>query len=97
MSKFQSVRPLLTPPPPSTGTPPTINTCDIEEYIQPLYSRGWGLSPILPNENGIAVLRKRFDLVSAEALQTFLAGLSEYEEKKHVRSVQTCYGFHPDN
>jgi hypothetical protein len=61
-----------------------------------LYLRGWGLSPILPNGNGIAVLRKRFDFVSAEALQTFLAGLSEYEEKKHVRSAQTRYRFHPD-
>jgi hypothetical protein len=53
--------------------------------VQPLYSRGWGLSPILPNGNGIAVLRKRFEFGSAEALEEFLAGLSQYEEKKQVR------------
>jgi hypothetical protein len=83
-NEFSSVRPLPPPPPRQKGTPPTISTHDIEEYIQPLYSRGWGLSPILPNGNGIAVLRKRFDFASAEALETFLAGLAEYEEKKQV-------------
>jgi pterin-4a-carbinolamine dehydratase len=50
--------------------------------VQPLYSRGWGLSPILPNGNGIAVLRKRFDFWSAEALEEFLADLNKYEKKK---------------
>jgi hypothetical protein len=85
-NKLSSVRPLPPPPPPpQKGTPPTINTRDIEEYIQPLYSRGWGLSPILPNGNGIAVLRRRFDFASAKALEAFLAGLAEYEEKKQVR------------
>ena len=84
-NKFSSVRPLPPPPPPQKGTPPIINTREIEEYIQPLYSRGWGLSPILPNGNGIAVLRKRFDFASAEALKTFLAGLAEYENEKRVR------------
>jgi hypothetical protein len=53
--------------------------------VQPLYSRGWGLSPILPNGNGIAVLRKRFDFWSAEALEEFLADLNKYEKKKQVR------------
>jgi len=53
--------------------------------VQPLYARGWGLAPILPNGNGIAVLRKRFDFASAEALQAFLADLRAYEEEKHVR------------
>jgi hypothetical protein len=84
-NKLSSVRPLPPPPPSQKGTPPTINTRDIEEYIQPLYSRGWGLSPILPNGNGIAVLRRRFDFASAEALETFLAGLKEYEGRKQVR------------
>jgi len=51
--------------------------------VQPLYARGWGLAPILPNGNGIAVLRKRFDFASAEALQAFLADLRAYEEEKH--------------
>jgi hypothetical protein len=83
---FSSIRPLPTPPPPLKGTPPTINTQDIEQYVQPLYARGWGLSPILPNGNGIAVLRKRFEFANAEALEGFLTGLSEYEEKKKVRS-----------
>jgi hypothetical protein len=50
-----------------------------------LYARGWGLSPILPNGNGIAVLRKRFDFGSAKALKEFLADLGKYEEKKQVR------------
>ncbi|KAI0256066.1 hypothetical protein BJV78DRAFT_1278634 [Lactifluus subvellereus] len=80
--ELSSVPPLPTPPPPPKGIPPTISTRDIEEYVQPLYARGWGLAPILPNGNGIAVLRKRFDFASAEALQAFLADLREYEEKK---------------
>jgi hypothetical protein len=84
-TQFSSIRPLPTPPPPPKGTPPTISTHDIEEYVQPLYSRGWGLSPILPNGNGIAVLRKRFDFWSAEALEEFLADLNKYEKKKQVR------------
>ena len=84
--KFSSVHPLPKPPPPPKGTPPTICTHDIGQYIQPLYSRGWGLSPILPDGNGIPVLRKRFDFVSPRALETFLVALSEYEEKKQVRS-----------
>jgi len=50
-----------------------------------LYARGWGLSPILPNGNGIAVLRKRFEFASADGLEEFLADLSGYEEKMHVR------------
>jgi len=81
-----SIRPLPTPPPPPKGTPPTINTHDIKQYVQPLYARGWGLSPILPNGNGIAVLRKRFEFVNAEDLEEFLAYLREYEEEKKVRS-----------
>ena len=84
-SQFSSIRPLPTPPPRTKGTPPTISTHDIEEYVQPLYSRGWGLSPILPNGNGLAVLRKRFELGSAEALEEFLADLGEYEEENQVR------------
>jgi len=44
-----------------------------------------GLSPILPNGNGIAVLCKRFEFASADGLEEFLADLSEYEEKKQVR------------
>ena len=97
-NNFSSVRPLPPPPPRQKGAPSIINTRDIEEYIQPLYSRGWGLSPILPNGNGIAVLRKRFDFASAEALKTFLAGLAEYEMKKQVRfrSSRRYYGPHPD-
>lgn len=70
----------------------TSNNHEIEEYVQPLYSRGWGLSPILPNGNGIAVLRKRFEFASAEALEEFLAGLSQYEEKKQVRFFSFCSG-----
>jgi len=50
--------------------------------VKPLYLRGWGLCPILPNGNGIAVLRKRFDFASAGSLEQFLADLNEYEEKK---------------
>lgn len=84
--EFPSIRPLPTPPPPRKGTPLTINTHDIERYVQPLYARGWGLSRILPNGNGIAVLRKRFEFANAEALEGFLADLSEYEEKKQVCS-----------
>ncbi|KAF8494844.1 hypothetical protein F5888DRAFT_606090 [Russula emetica] len=38
---------------------------------------GWGRSPILPNGNGIAVLRKRVEFANAEALEGFLV-----EEKK---------------
>ena len=83
--QFSSVLPLPAPPPPTKGTSPTISTHDIEKYVQPLYSRGWGLCPILPNGNGIAVLRKRFEFGSAEALEAFLADLSEYEKKKQVR------------
>ena len=82
-----SLDPLPAAPPPLKGTPPIISTRDIEEYIQPLYSRGWGLAPILPNGNGIPVLGKRFEFASANALQAFLAGLREYEEKKQVRSA----------
>ncbi len=81
-----SLDPLPALPPPLKGTPPIINTRDIEEYIQPLYSRGWGLTPILPNGNGIPVLRKRFEFASADALQEFLADLREYEGKNQVRS-----------
>jgi hypothetical protein len=84
--EFSSIRPLPTPPPPRKGTPATINTHDIEQYVQPLYARGWGLSRILHNGNGIAVLHKRFEFADAEALEGFLADLSEYEEKKQVRS-----------
>ena len=84
--ELSSVRPLPPPPPPPEGTPPTINTHDIERYVQPLYERGWGLAPILPKGNGIAVLRKRFDFASTKALQAFLADLREYEKKKQVRS-----------
>ncbi|KAF8494831.1 hypothetical protein F5888DRAFT_1805159 [Russula emetica] len=80
-SQSSSIRPLPTPPPPPKGTPPIINTHDIKQYVQPLYARGWGLSPILPNGNGIAVLRKRFEFANAEALEGFLV-----EEKKQVRS-----------
>jgi hypothetical protein len=96
-NNFSSVRPLPPPPPRPKGTPSIINTRDIEEYIQPLYPRGWGLSPILPNGNGIAVLRKRFDFASAEALKPFLAGLAGYEEKKQVRfrSSRRYYSLHP--
>ncbi|KAI9463672.1 hypothetical protein BJY52DRAFT_1184676 [Lactarius psammicola] len=77
-----SLDPLPALPPPPKGTPPIINTRDLEEYIWPLYSRGWGLTPILPNGNGIPVLRKRFEFASADTLQEFLADLTEYEEKK---------------
>ena len=80
-----SLDPLPDPPPPLKQTPPVISTRDIREYIEPLYSRGWGLTPILPDGNGIPVLRKRFEFTSAGALQDFLADLKEYEEKKQVR------------
>lgn len=97
-SRFSSIHPLPTPPLPPKGTPPTISTHDIEQYIQPLYARGWGLSlsPILPNGDSIIVLRKRFGFTNADALEGFLADLSEYEEKKQVRSsfyfnFSTCY------
>ncbi|KAN0113998.1 hypothetical protein V8E52_007147, partial [Russula decolorans] len=80
-SHLSSIRPLPTPPPPPKGTPLTINTHDIEQYVQPLYARGWGLSRILPNGNGIAVLRKRLEFANATALEGFLADLSEYEEE----------------
>lgn len=86
--KHSFVHPLPKPPPPLKGTPAIICTRDVEKYIQPLYSRGWGLSPILPNGNGIPVLRKRFDFGGTQALETFLVALSEYEEKKQVRSVE---------
>jgi hypothetical protein len=87
-SSISSISPLPTPPPPPKGTPPTITTHDIEQYVQPLYARGWGLSrsEILPNGNGIAVLRKRFEFANAEPVEGFLADLREYEEKKQVRS-----------
>jgi len=87
-NKHSSVRSLPMPPPAPKGTPPTITSRDIKKYVQPLYSRGWGLSPILPNGNGIAVLHKRFEFMSAQALQAFLADLSEYERKKqhHART-----------
>ena len=90
--------PLPAPPPSLKGTPPIISTRDIEEYIQPLYSRGWGLAPILPNGNGIPVLRKRFEFASVDALQDFLADLREYEEKKQVRpSSRTTLRRHPSS
>ena len=87
-SRFSSISPLPTPPSPPKGTPPTITTHDIEQYVQPLYARGWGLSrsEILPNGNGIAVLCKRFEFVNAEAVEGFLVDLRKYEEKKQVRS-----------
>ena len=92
--ELSSNRPLPTPPPPAKGTPLTINTHDIERYVQPLYARGWGFSRILPNGNGIAVLRKRFEFANAEALEGFLADLGEYEEKTQVRflvpSLSVC-------
>jgi hypothetical protein len=94
-NQFSSVRPLPTPPRALKGTLPTISTHDIEKYVQPLYSRGWGLSPILPNGNGIAVLRKRFEFWSAEALEGFLADLSKYEEKKQVRFFFPFRSAHP--
>jgi hypothetical protein len=81
-----SLNPLPDPPLPLKGTPSIISTRDIGEYIEPLYSRGWGLTPILPNGNGIPVLRKRFEFTSVDALQDFLADIREYEEKKQVRS-----------
>lgn len=84
-SQFPSIRPLPTPPPPQKSTPPTISTDDIEQYVQPLYARGWGFSRLLPNGNGIAVLRKRFEFANAKALTGFLADLRKYEETKQVR------------
>jgi hypothetical protein len=51
-----------------------------------LYARGWGLCPILPDGNGIPVLRKRFDFASARTLEAFLVALGEYEQRKQVRS-----------
>ena len=84
-SRFSSIRPLPTPPSPPKGKPPTISTDDIEQYVQPLYARGWGFSRILPNGNGIAVLRKRFDFANDNALKGFLADLREYEERAQVR------------
>lgn len=93
-----SFDPLPDPPPPLKGTPSIISTRDIEEYIQPLYLRGWGLVPILPNGNGIPVLRKRFEFASVDALQDFLADLREYEEKKQVRpSSRTTLRRHPSS
>jgi hypothetical protein len=85
---FSSIRPLLTPPAPPKGTPVTINARDIEQYVQPLYARRWRLffSQILSNGNGIiAVSRKRFEFGNPEALERFLADLSEYGRKKKVR------------
>jgi hypothetical protein len=84
-SHLSSIRPLPTPPPRPKGTPLTISTHDIEQYVQPLYARGWGLSRILPNGNGIAVLHKRLEFANATTLEGFLADLSEYEEKNQVR------------
>lgn len=40
----------------------------------------------MPNGNGIAVLRKRYEFANAEDLEAFLADLREYEEEKKVRS-----------
>ncbi|KAI0305619.1 hypothetical protein B0F90DRAFT_1815213 [Multifurca ochricompacta] len=85
------------PPPPSRlkGTPSIISTRDIEEYVQPLYLRGWGLAPILPNGNGIAVLRKRFDFANAEALHEFMTALREYEEnQQHHAKTDLFEGQH---
>jgi hypothetical protein len=84
-SQFSSIRPLPTPPPRQKGTPLTISTDDIEQYVQPLYARGWGFSRILPNGNGIAVLRKQFEFANAKALKRFLANLRKYEETMQVR------------
>ncbi|KAH9002148.1 hypothetical protein EDB86DRAFT_3074508 [Lactarius hatsudake] len=90
-STSSSLDPLPALPLPVKGTPPIINTRDIEEYIQPLYSRGWGLSPILPNGNGIPVLRKRFEFANARALQEFLANLREYEEGKQHHAKRNVF------
>ncbi|KAH9038723.1 hypothetical protein EDB85DRAFT_1931742, partial [Lactarius pseudohatsudake] len=90
-STSSSLDPLPSLPLPLKGTPPIINTRDIEEYIQPLYSRGWGLGPILPNDNGIPVLRKRFEFANARALQEFLADLREYEEEKHHHAKRNVF------
>lgn len=86
-----SLDPLPDPPQPLKGTPSIISTRDIGEYIEPLYSRGWGLVPILPNGNGIPVLRKRFEFTSADALQDFLADLREYEEKKRHHAKKNLF------
>jgi len=86
--KLSSVRSLpAPPPPPPKGTLPIITSRDVKKYVQPLYSRGWGLHPILPGED-IAALDKRFEFMSAQALQAFLADLSEYERKEqhHART-----------
>jgi hypothetical protein len=42
------------------------------------------------------VLRKRFDFGSAEAVEEFLADISEYEEKKQVffHSIQLQCPYH---
>lgn len=101
-SPLPKISPLPKPPPPPKGTPPTINTHDIEQYVQPLYARGWGLSPILPNGNGIAVLRKRFEFANAEAQKRFVTDLRKYETKNQVRSTASlrlpicqCFFFEP--
>jgi len=38
----------------------------------------------LPNGNGIAVLRKRFEFANVEALEGFLADLSDEEKSRSV-------------
>lgn len=92
-----SLDPLPDPPPPFKETPSIISTRDIGQYIEPLYSRGWGLTPILPDGNGIPVLRKRFEFTSADALQDFLADLREYEEKKQVRPSSQPHSHAPSS
>jgi hypothetical protein len=82
--KLPSISPLPSLPRVPQGAPPTVTTRDIERYVQPLYVRGWALASILPNGNGIAVLRKRFDFTSAGEMQKFLMKLKEYERRKQV-------------
>ena len=52
----------------------------------------------MPNGNGIAVLRKRFEFANAKALKGFLADLRKYEETKQVRFLisfrSTTFHFH---
>jgi len=57
--------------------------------VQLLYVRGWGLSPVLPNGSGIAVLRMQFEFASADGLEEFLADLRGYEEKKQSFDIGT--------
>ncbi|KAI0268728.1 hypothetical protein BC834DRAFT_968176 [Gloeopeniophorella convolvens] len=77
--KTSSVTSLPAPPRAQKFKPPIITTPDIKTYIEPLYERGWALAPILPAGHGLAVLRKRFELPSSEALHEFLADLKDYE------------------